>query len=244
MPSMLAALGAADADRPTLVVKVDARTTSIAILDQEATAALSNSGKPAGRNHHRRAAGGRSLSLGGVFSGHLSPEYRAHLCGWSAGLGRSRSRAAGTDRRRGDGTGEPFAIGYWRRFDSEMENGRGGGSPALLICASISISRVSPTRIARLFWLRWGGGLVALGVLTLLLLIITVNGWIGARKDRQLIRAIRSAECGSGQRASRRGSLVEPARRTAARATAPSSSMISSSASPFPGPRSLKTWNR
>ena len=35
LPSMLAALGAADAGRPTLVVKVDARTTSIAILDQQ-----------------------------------------------------------------------------------------------------------------------------------------------------------------------------------------------------------------
>jgi type IV pilus assembly protein PilM len=35
LPSMLAALGAADADRPTLVVKVDARTTSIAILDKQ-----------------------------------------------------------------------------------------------------------------------------------------------------------------------------------------------------------------
>jgi len=34
MPSMLAALGSAPADRGTLVVKVDARTTSIAILDQ------------------------------------------------------------------------------------------------------------------------------------------------------------------------------------------------------------------
>jgi type IV pilus assembly protein PilM len=34
LPSMLAALGAAKADRPTLVVKVDARTTSIAILDK------------------------------------------------------------------------------------------------------------------------------------------------------------------------------------------------------------------
>lgn len=34
LPSMLAALGAADANRPTLVVKVDARTTSIAILDK------------------------------------------------------------------------------------------------------------------------------------------------------------------------------------------------------------------
>ena len=35
LPSMLAALGAADASRPTLVVKVDARTTSIAILDKQ-----------------------------------------------------------------------------------------------------------------------------------------------------------------------------------------------------------------
>src|ERR1700692_1785430 len=35
MPSMLAALGHVDAERPTLVVKVDARTISIAILDQE-----------------------------------------------------------------------------------------------------------------------------------------------------------------------------------------------------------------
>jgi type IV pilus assembly protein PilM len=33
LPAMLAALGVADASRPTLVVKVDARTTSIAILD-------------------------------------------------------------------------------------------------------------------------------------------------------------------------------------------------------------------
>lgn len=35
LPSMLGALGAADASRPTLVVKVDARTTSIAILDKQ-----------------------------------------------------------------------------------------------------------------------------------------------------------------------------------------------------------------
>ena len=34
LPSMLAALGAADGDAPTLVLKVDARTTSIAILDK------------------------------------------------------------------------------------------------------------------------------------------------------------------------------------------------------------------
>ena len=35
LPSMLAALGAADADSPTLVLKVDARTTSLAILDKQ-----------------------------------------------------------------------------------------------------------------------------------------------------------------------------------------------------------------
>lgn len=35
LPSMLAAIGAADANKPTLVVKVDARTTSIAILDKQ-----------------------------------------------------------------------------------------------------------------------------------------------------------------------------------------------------------------
>ena len=35
LPSMLAALGSADATRPTLVVKVDAHTTSIAILNED-----------------------------------------------------------------------------------------------------------------------------------------------------------------------------------------------------------------
>jgi type IV pilus assembly protein PilM len=35
LPSMLAALGAADGKRPTLVVKVDAHTTSIAILNSD-----------------------------------------------------------------------------------------------------------------------------------------------------------------------------------------------------------------
>jgi len=35
MPSMLAALGVAKADRPTLILKVDTRTTSIAILDKQ-----------------------------------------------------------------------------------------------------------------------------------------------------------------------------------------------------------------
>jgi len=45
-----------------------------------------------------------------------------------------------------------------------------------------------PYEDARRFWMRWGGGLVALGLLTLLLLLMTVNGWMGARNDRRLIR--------------------------------------------------------
>jgi len=45
-----------------------------------------------------------------------------------------------------------------------------------------------PYEDARRFWMRWGGGLVGLGILTLLLLLMTVNGWIGARNDRRLIR--------------------------------------------------------
>lgn len=45
-----------------------------------------------------------------------------------------------------------------------------------------------PYEDARRFWFRWGGALVALGLLTLLLLSLAVNGWIGARKDRQFMR--------------------------------------------------------
>src|SRR5580693_4510979 len=50
LPSMLAALGAADADRPTLVVKVDARTTSIAILDKNQLLLFRTLENPRGAN--------------------------------------------------------------------------------------------------------------------------------------------------------------------------------------------------
>ena len=80
LPSMLAALGAAKADRPTLVVKVDARTISIAILDQQQLLLFRTLENAARRHHHRRTAGGRDLSLGCVLSGHLSPEHRADFC--------------------------------------------------------------------------------------------------------------------------------------------------------------------
>ncbi|HXZ40752.1 MAG TPA: PilN domain-containing protein [Terriglobales bacterium] len=45
-----------------------------------------------------------------------------------------------------------------------------------------------PYEDARRFWFRWGGALVALGILTIGLLYFTLLGWLGARKDRALIR--------------------------------------------------------
>jgi type IV pilus assembly protein PilN len=44
-----------------------------------------------------------------------------------------------------------------------------------------------PYEDARRFWFRWGGALAGLGVLTLGLLLLTINGWISARKDRHMI---------------------------------------------------------
>jgi type IV pilus assembly protein PilN len=40
----------------------------------------------------------------------------------------------------------------------------------------------------RRFWLRWGGAVAALGVLTLVLLISVLHGWITAQHARTLIR--------------------------------------------------------
>lgn len=45
-----------------------------------------------------------------------------------------------------------------------------------------------PYQDAKQFWLRWGGALVALGLLTLILVYSALTGWISARKDRDLIR--------------------------------------------------------
>jgi type IV pilus assembly protein PilN len=41
-----------------------------------------------------------------------------------------------------------------------------------------------PYEDARQFWMHWGGAVGAAGVLTLLLLTLTVTGWINARRDR------------------------------------------------------------
>jgi type IV pilus assembly protein PilN len=49
-----------------------------------------------------------------------------------------------------------------------------------------------PYEDARRFWFRWGGGLLALGIITTGLLYFTIIGWLGARKDRSLMRQYRA----------------------------------------------------
>lgn len=48
-----------------------------------------------------------------------------------------------------------------------------------------------PYEDARKFWVRWGGGVAALGVVTLVLFTLAVHGWIKARKDSQAIRQLK-----------------------------------------------------
>ena len=45
-----------------------------------------------------------------------------------------------------------------------------------------------PYEDAREFWARWGIGVGALGVVTLILLTLAVHGWVKAGRDRQTIR--------------------------------------------------------
>lgn len=45
-----------------------------------------------------------------------------------------------------------------------------------------------PYQDARRFWIRWGFGLAGLSIFTLLLIYITVMGFLGARSDRNLIK--------------------------------------------------------
>lgn len=45
-----------------------------------------------------------------------------------------------------------------------------------------------PYEDARRFWLRWGGAVAGLGILTLLLLYLAIVGLLTARQDRNLIR--------------------------------------------------------
>lgn len=48
-----------------------------------------------------------------------------------------------------------------------------------------------PYEDARQFWMRWGSGLVAGALLTLVLVTMTAVGWINARRDHQTLAQIR-----------------------------------------------------
>jgi type IV pilus assembly protein PilN len=49
-----------------------------------------------------------------------------------------------------------------------------------------------PYEDARQFWLRWGMGLAAASILTIALIVITVSGWLAARKDRADIAILKA----------------------------------------------------
>src|SRR5437588_415890 len=68
----------------------------------------------------------------------------------------------------------PFHAGEWREWWGHcFRNMR------------LDINLASqPYEDARQFWLRWGGALVAAGIFTLVLLVVTVSGWFNARRDR------------------------------------------------------------
>ena len=57
LPSMIAALGAVDGSRPTMIIKVERGTTTFAIVDQQSVAALSRAGERR-IGGQRRVAGG------------------------------------------------------------------------------------------------------------------------------------------------------------------------------------------
>jgi type IV pilus assembly protein PilN len=69
-----------------------------------------------------------------------------------------------------------------------MEDGRSGGGTAFLAMRLNINLATQPYQDARRFWFQWGGALVALGIVTVGLLYFTFLGWLGARKDRVLIR--------------------------------------------------------
>jgi type IV pilus assembly protein PilN len=66
------------------------------------------------------------------------------------------------------------------------DGGRGGSTDFLGMRLDINLA-TQPYEDAQRFWLRWGGGLAALGIVTIAVLYIAMAGWFGARKDRALI---------------------------------------------------------
>jgi type IV pilus assembly protein PilN len=69
-----------------------------------------------------------------------------------------------------------------------VEDGWGRGGLAFLnMRVDINLA-TQPYEDVRRFWLRWGGALAGMGILTLLLLYLAIAGLLTARQDRNLIR--------------------------------------------------------
>ena len=57
-----------------------------------------------------------------------------------------------------------------------------------------------PYEDARQFWMRWGSAIGGVGLLTLVLLTLTVTGWINARRDREAMSEKRTLIADRDQR--------------------------------------------
>ena len=72
-----------------------------------------------------------------------------------------------------------------------------------------------PYEDSRRFWLRWGGGLIALGVLSLILIYVMLAGMSGARTDRKTIQQLEAQIAARDQeRAQAQALLDEPQNRS------------------------------
>lgn len=72
-----------------------------------------------------------------------------------------------------------------------------------------------PYEDARQFWMRWGGGVALMAILTLGLLSLTVVNWVYARSDRQIISQLKGEIAKRDQeRATAEATLGKPQNRT------------------------------
>ena len=187
MPSMLAALGAADAERPTLVVKVDARTISIAILDQGQLLLF------------RTLENMRGVTItGDQLAEEVYPSvvffqdtYQLNIERvYVAGLPESGGAAPALRARLARKCGNWWRRRNWARARTDgsalADGGSSGSFDFVRMRLDINLA-TRPYEDARQFWLRWGTGLAVLGIVTLALLALTASGWYNARLDRKKI---------------------------------------------------------
>jgi hypothetical protein len=123
-----------------------------------------------------------------------------------------------------------------------MEDGGSGGSPDFLDMRLDINLATHPYEDARRFWLRWGGGLAALAIVTIGVLYIAFTGWFGARKDRALIEQYQIQIRDRDKDRADAQALMNLTR-TRARVTVRSSSMTCFIAKRSPGPRCLRNWS-